>query len=122
MRTRIILSGILLLMIAACEKNSDVSDPVINTFTATPLAIPNGDTVTFVVDATADYISFYNGKATVDISAQEMPYEEKVRFRFFGSKFTPPADTIWAKLAVTNVYDTDNIKSQVDSIEIIILE
>ena len=122
MKTRIILSGILILLLTACEKKSDIPDPVINVFSATPAAIPNGDTVTFVVDAVGDHISFYNGKATVDISGQEMPYEERVRFRIFGSKFTPPADTIWAKLAVTNVYDTDNIKSKVDSIEVIILE
>lgn len=116
-------SYIVLLVIAAMTlgcANNEVPDPEIYTFTADPTSLPKRDTVIFNIDAEGDFITFYDGKATLDLSDIEMPYVhvvEKIRFNV-----TAPADTVYAKLAVTNVYDTDNIKRKVDSIELILLD
>ncbi|MFW5820926.1 MAG: hypothetical protein ACOCWA_06530 [Bacteroidota bacterium] len=102
-----------------CEK-VDLPDPKINTFTADPTSLPKRDPVTFTIDAEGDFISFYDGKSIIDLSEQDMPYEhtvERIRFRV-----TPPADTVYAKISVTNVYDTDNIISVSDSIQLILLD
>lgn len=103
----------------SCE-TIDLPDPKINSFTADPTTLPKRDPVTFTIDAEGDFISFYDGKSIIDLSDEEMPYEHNIasiRFRV-----TPPADTVWAKISVTNVYDTDNIKSVSDSIELILLD
>ena len=119
MRNFILLASLIGLMLTSCE-NKEVDDPVISTFEATPTSLPKRDTVRFTIDAAGDYITLYDGKAVLDISTEEMPYKHVVgRIRF---RVTPPADTIWAKLSVTNVYDTDNIKTKTDSIEIILLD
>ncbi len=116
-------SYIVFLVIAALTlgcANNEVSDPEIFTFTADPTTLPKRDTVTFNIDAEGDFITFYDGKATLDLSEVDMPYEhvvEKIRFNV-----SAPADTVFAKLAVTNVYDTDNIKRKVDSIQLILLD
>jgi hypothetical protein len=116
-------SYIVLLVIAAITlgcANKDVPDPEIYSFTADPTTLPKRDTVVFNIDAEGDFITFYDGKATIDLSEVEMPYEHivaKIRFNV-----SAPADTVYAKLAVTNVYDTDNIKRKVDSIELILLD
>lgn len=119
MRTVQIIIMLIVTTLVGCNK-VDLPDPVIHNFTATPTTLPSRDTVTFSIDAEGDFISFYNGKATIDLSEEEMPYEykvEKIRFRI-----SPPADTVYAKLVVTNVYDTDQIKYARDSIKFILLE
>ncbi len=113
--TILLLIGIL----AACEKK-EVDEPVISHFSADPTTLPKRDTVTFTIDAKGDFITFYNGKATIDISDKKMPYTHEVaKLRFL---ISGDADTIWSKLAVTNVYDSENIKSKEDSIKIILLD
>lgn len=100
--------------------NNDVPDPEIYTFTADRTTLPKRDTVIFNIDAEGDFITFYDGKAIIDLSEVDMPYEhvvEKIRFNV-----TAPADTVFAKLTVTNVYDTDHIKRKKDSIELILLD
>ncbi|MEX0981307.1 MAG: hypothetical protein WD577_09635 [Bacteroidales bacterium] len=116
-------SYIVLLVIAGlavgCSK-TDVPDPEIYTFSVDRTTFPSRDTVKFAIDAAGDFITFYDGKSVIDLSDEEMPYEHivgKIRFRVTGD-----ADTVYAKLAVTNVYDTDNIKSVNDSIELILLK
>ena len=107
------------IVLLSCE-NKEVPDPKINNFTATPTTFPKRDTISFSIDAEGDFITFYDGKAIIDLSEEEMPYEHIVgRIRF---RVTPPADTIWAKISVTNVYDTDNIKTVTDSIQLILLD
>lgn len=113
--TLLVISAIVM----SCEK-IDLPDPKINTFSADPTSLPKRDPVTFTIDAEGDFISFYDGKTIIDLSDEDMPYThdvEKIRFRV-----TPPADTVWAKISVTNVYDTDNIKTVSDSIELILLD
>lgn len=116
-------SYIVFLVIAALAigcANNDVPDPEIYTFTVDRTTFPKRDTVVFNIDAEGDFITFYDGKSTLDLSEVEMPYEHTIgRIRF---NVTPPADTLYAKLAVTNVYDTDNIKRKVDSIQMILLD
>lgn len=114
---------IVFLVIAAMTlgcANNDVPEPEIYTFTVDRTTLPSRDTITFNIDAEGDFITFYDGKSVIDLSEMEMPYEHvvgKIRFRV-----TAPADTVFAKLAVTNVYDTDNLKTKLDSIELILLE
>lgn len=106
-------------IVMSCEK-IDLPDPKIHTFTADPTTLPKRDPVTFTIDAEGDFISFYDGKTIIELSQEDMPIEytvERIRFRV-----TPPADTVWAKISVTNVYDTDNIKTVSDSIELILLD
>lgn len=119
MKKSYILSLVIAGLLWGCAK-VDVPDPKINTFSADPTTFPRRDTITFNIDAEGDFITFYDGKAVIDLSETEMPYEHVVgRIRF---NVTAPADTIYAKLAVTNVYDTDNIKSVTDSIKLILLD
>jgi len=100
-------------------KKIDVPEPQINTFTVDRSTFPRRDTVKFTIDAAGDFIKFYDGKAVIDLGDVEMPYEHVVgRIRF---NVTGDADTVYAKLAVTNVYDTDHIKSISDSIQLILL-
>lgn len=113
--TLLVISAIVM----SCEK-IDLPDPKINTFSADPTTLPKRDPVTFTIDAEGDFISFYDGKTIIDLSEEDMPYThnvERIRFRV-----TAPADTVWAKISVTNVYDTDNIKTVSDSIELILLD
>ena len=106
-------------MVAGCDRH-EVPEPQIHDFTANPTTLPHRDTVSFTIDAEGDHITFYDGKATLDLSDEEMPYESKVgKMRF---RVTAPADTVWVKLAVTNVYDAEHIKTKIDSIEIILLD
>lgn len=119
MKRRYLIIALLAVFFVGCN-NHQVPDPEINNFSADPTTLPKRDTVTFQIDAVGDFITFYDGKLTIDLSETEMPYEHvvsKIRFNV-----SPPADTIYAKIAVTNVYDTDNIKTVIDSIEIILLD
>lgn len=112
----LILLGIFVL---SCNR-VDLPEPQIHNFSIDRATFPKRDTVTYTIDAEGDFITFYDGKQVWDISSEEMPYEHIVgRIRF---KVTPPADTVWAKLAVTNVYDTDNISTVEDSIKLILLD
>jgi hypothetical protein len=109
---------LILASVIACSKH-EVPTPVIHEFSANPTTFPRRDTITFTINAEGDFITFFDGKALIDLSGKPMPYSHRVgRIRF---NVSPPADTVWAKLAVTNVYDTDNIKSVSDSIELILL-
>lgn len=106
-------------MLVSCSK-VDLDDPVISNFSAEPTTLPKRDSLTFQIDASGDYITFYDGKSTLDLSDKDMPYTHKAgRLRF---RVTPPADTVWAKLAVVNVYDSENIKTKIDSIQLILLD
>ena len=96
-----------------------MEEPVINVFSASPTTLPKKDTVVFQIDAKGDFISFYDGKQTIGLSDETMPYTHtvsKMRFLISGE-----ADTIWSKIAATNVYDSENMKSKEDSIKIILL-
>ncbi|MCF8226459.1 MAG: hypothetical protein K9J30_11335 [Bacteroidales bacterium] len=119
MKKGIILSIVIAGMAFGCS-NVDVPEPQIYTFTAEPTSLPKRDTVKFNIDAEGDFIIFYDGKSTIDITEEEMPYKhvvQKIRFNV-----SAPADTVWARLAVTNVYDADHIKSVEDSIQLILLD
>jgi len=117
MKKLIYLLPVLLLIALSCEDK--VEDPVITEFSATPTTVNRTDTVTFTIDATADFVILFDGKTIIDLSGADMPYtHQKSKIV---STVTPPADTVWAKLVVRNVYDTDNMKTVTDSIQIIIL-
>jgi len=97
----------------------DVPDPVITEFSATPTTLVRTDTVTFTIDAEADFVILFDGKTIVDLTGSEFPYTHQVAK--IKSSVTAPGDTVWAKLMLTNVYDTDNIVHLADSIQIILL-
>jgi len=105
-------------VVVSCNKH-EVADPVIYTFEATPTTFARTDTVTFTVDAEPCYsIILFDGKNSVDLTDAEFPYTHQVsRIKTI---ISAPADTVWAKLILTNLYDTDNIKHLTDSIQLII--
>jgi len=117
MKKLLYIIPVLMAVVLSCEK--EVEAPVIVTFTANPTTLVRTDTVTFTVDAVADFVILFNGKNIVDLSGEEMPVTHQIaRIK---SSVTAPGDTVWAKLVVKNVYDTDNMKTVTDSIQIILL-
>lgn len=118
MKKLLYLIPVILAVVISCN-NHQVPDPVVNEFSANPTTLPRTDTVTYTIDAVADFIILFDGKTIVDLTDKEMPYIHKIAK--MKSSVTAPGDTVYAKLALTNVYDSDNIKTRIDSIKIILL-
>lgn len=120
MTKKLITIAAIAALMVGCGK-VELPDPVIHNFSANPITLPSEDTIDFTIDAEGDYITLYDGKATLDISDEEMPFEYQTQKLKLSFKVTPPADTVYAKLVVTNVYDAEQIKSVRDSIKFILL-
>lgn len=120
MKKSVFVLVVFALVALGCSKENMIEDPVIREFSVSKTTFPKRDTVVFTIDAVGDKITFYDGKAIIDISDKEMPYihvVDKIRFRV-----TPPADTVLASLAVVNIYSADVVKEAVQTIELILLD
>lgn len=120
MSKRFFLFAAIAALLVSCGK-VDLPDPVIHNFSASPISLAASDTITFTIDAEGDFVTLYDGKTTLDISGEEMPYTHSTMRLKLSFRITPPADTLYPKIVVTNVYDTDNIISVRDSIQVILL-
>lgn len=120
MKKLIFIVSVLAILLMTCSKENKIDDPQIIEFSASPTTLPKKDTVTFNIDARGEHITFYDGKSIVLLEEEDLPIVytiDKLRFRV-----TPPADTIYARLTVVNIYDIDVIKEAKDSIELILLD
>lgn len=120
MKNSVFILAVVVLLIAGCSKENKLDDPKIYEFSVSKTTFPKRDSVVFTVDAVGDNITFYDGKAIIDLSNVAMPYihaVEKIRFRV-----TPPADTVIATLSVVNIYSTDVVKEETRTIELILLD
>ncbi len=120
MNKLIFMVYVLAILLITCSKEDKIDDPQILEFTAFPTTLPKKDTVTFNINAVGDNITFYDGKSIILLEEEDMPIVyiiDKLRFRV-----TAPADTIYARLTVVNIYDIDVIKEVSDSIQFILLD
>jgi hypothetical protein len=120
MKTSIIILAAIAFSVISCNKENMIDDPAIKEFSVDKTSFPKRDTITFTINAVGETITFFDGKAMIDLSTKTMPYTHKVgRIRF---SVTPPADTIYATLTAVNVYSADVVKQEKRKIELILLD